>query len=124
MAWLREGMLLIGLAAAVMLLGPPAARAEVATDGSLGARLRLTGKDVQIPARLGQVRGQNLFHSFERFGIKTGSRITFTGPDSLRNVIGQVTGGERSTIDGTLGAQGREPERASRLALLPDVEPP
>jgi filamentous hemagglutinin family protein len=84
------------------MLWPLAASAEVATDGTLGAKVRLTGKDVTIPARLGQTRGKNLFHSFERFGIGTGSKVTFTGPDGLKNVIGRVTGDKPSKIDGTL----------------------
>jgi hypothetical protein len=93
---------LLALAIGAGLLGPAPGRAEVATDGTLGAKVRLTGRDVQIPARLGQVRGKNLFHSFARFGIDTSGKVTFTGPDGLKNVIGRVTGGERSTIDGTL----------------------
>jgi filamentous hemagglutinin family protein len=89
------------------LLWPLAGSAEVATDGMLGAKVRLTGRDVRIPARLGQIRGQNLFHSFQRFGIERGQKVTFTAPDRLRlkNVIGRVTGGERSTIDGTLASR-------------------
>jgi filamentous hemagglutinin family protein len=94
--------LLLGAAAWLFGLGPAAA--EVATDGTLGAKVKLTGKDVEVPARLGQVRGKNLFHSFERFGIETGNRVTFTGPDGLSNVIGRVTGGEASSIDGTLAS--------------------
>jgi large exoprotein involved in heme utilization and adhesion len=98
---------LVGLAVGMTLLGPSLGLAEVATDGTLGAKVRLTGKDVTVPARLGQVRGQNLFHSFERFGIETGNRVTFTAPErlKLKNVISRVTGGERSTIDGTLASK-------------------
>jgi filamentous hemagglutinin family protein len=99
------GRLLIGLALSMMLLWPAQGRAEVATDGTLGGKVRLTGKDVTVPARLGQIRGQNLFHSFERFGVPTKGRVTFTGPDGLKNVIGRVTGGERSSIDGTLASK-------------------
>jgi filamentous hemagglutinin family protein len=87
-----------------MVLRPGASAAEVVTDGSLGAKARLSGKDVKIPARLGQVGGHNLFHSFQRFGIAAGDKATFTGPDRLKNVIARVTGGERSTIDGTLAS--------------------
>jgi filamentous hemagglutinin family protein len=101
----RGGVHLIGLAMGTMMLWLPTASAEVATDGTLGARVRLTGKNVTVPARLGQIRGQNLFHSFERFGVPTKGRVTFTGPDGLKNVIGRVTGGERSSIDGTLASK-------------------
>jgi filamentous hemagglutinin family protein len=100
-----DGGLLLGLALSMTLLEPAPGRAEVVTDGTLGAKVRLTGKNVTVPARLGQIRGKNLFHSFERFGIETGNKVTFTGPDGLKNVIGRVTGGERSTIDGTLASK-------------------
>jgi filamentous hemagglutinin family protein len=95
---------LLGLAVGTTLLWPLAGSAEVATDGTLGAVVRLTGRDVKVPARLGQRRGRNLFHSFERFGIETGNKVTFTGPDGLKNVISRVTGGAPSKIDGTLAS--------------------
>ena len=76
----------------------------MATDGTLGPRVTLSGSDLNVGAELGQVRGRNLFHSFERFNIDTGGRVTFTGPDGLRNVISRVTGGERSSINGTLAS--------------------
>src|SRR5688572_27910709 len=87
------------------LLGSTAALAEVATDGTLGKKVRLTGKDVRIGAELGQIREKNLFHSFERFNVESQGKVTFTGPKGLDNVISRVTGGERSSIDGTLASE-------------------
>ena len=89
---------------AVALLAPRMAAAEVATDGSLGRRVSLRGGDIEIGAGLGQQRGGNLFHSFQKFDVETGGRVTFTGPGSVKNVIGRVTGGEPSSIDGTLAS--------------------
>jgi hypothetical protein len=43
-AWRTDGGLLLGLALSLTLLGPLAGSAEVATDGTLGAKVRLTGK--------------------------------------------------------------------------------
>src|SRR5688572_8797576 len=88
-----------------ILLWPALVAAEVATDGTLGDRVRLTGRTVEVPARLGQVRGQNLFHSFARFGVPARGSVTFTGPGGLENVIGRVTGGEPSAIHGTLASK-------------------
>jgi len=76
--------------------------ADVVTDGSVGAVQSLTGPDYAIPETLGTVKGSNLFHSFEQFSIKTEESATFTGSDSIQNVISRVTGGQRSDIDGTL----------------------
>jgi filamentous hemagglutinin family protein len=86
----------------VVLAG--AVRAEVTTDGSLGPRVTLGGPNVGIGPELGQTRGGNLFHSFQRFDVERGGRVTFTGPGGIRNIVGRVTGGQRSSIDGTLAS--------------------
>jgi filamentous hemagglutinin family protein len=79
--------------------------AGVATDGTVGAASSLSGPDYQIPHDLGTTSGQNLFHSFRNFSISQGESATFTGPDSIANVISRVTGGEVSSIDGLLRSQ-------------------
>ncbi|HEX2525045.1 MAG TPA: filamentous hemagglutinin N-terminal domain-containing protein [Geminicoccus sp.] len=78
--------------------------AQVATDGTLGPKVSRTGSNIEVEAGLGQIRGQNLFHSFERFGVQTNGKVTFTGPGGLNNVISRVTGGQTSSIDGTLAS--------------------
>jgi len=76
--------------------------AEVITDGSLGNRVNLNAPDYQIRQELGKRLGNNLFHSFEKFNIYPDESAIFSGDDSIQNVIGRVTGGDSSTIDGTL----------------------
>ena len=78
------------------------AQAEIITDGSLGAKLELPGKDFQITPQLGQQVGSNLFHSFQNFNLSEGETATFSGANSVQNVIARVTGGQVSTIDETL----------------------
>ncbi len=78
------------------------AQAEVITDGSLGARVELPGKDFQITPELGQQFGSNLFHSFQQFNLSEGETATFSGANSVQNIITRVTGGSPSLIDGTL----------------------
>lgn len=79
--------------------------AQVSTDGSLGSRQRLTGPNILIPADLGRQLGGNLFHSFRDFNVATGESATFTGPSTISNVIGRVTGGQASHIDGILHSE-------------------
>ena len=79
-------------------------RADVVTDGSLGPRVARPGLECHDRAGARQIRGGNLFHSFERFNVENGGSVTFTGPSGLKNVISRVTGGERSRIDGTLAS--------------------
>lgn len=81
------------------------ASADVATDGTVGRKVRLGGRNAEVGAELGQVRGRNLFHSFERFDVPAKGSVTFTGPRGLDNVISRVTGGKASRIDGTLASK-------------------
>ena len=88
----------------------PAQTTQVITDGSLGgARGPITpvplpnGKmDVPITESLGKRAGPNLFHSFSTFNIGGGDSATFSGSSGIQNVVSRVTGGNYSTIDGTL----------------------
>jgi filamentous hemagglutinin family protein len=79
-----------------------AATAQVVMDGSLGRAGTLQGPDYAITADLGQQHGGNLFHSFGQFSLQTGESATFSGPGSVSAIIGRVTGGQLSRIDGTL----------------------
>jgi filamentous hemagglutinin family protein len=58
-----------------------------------------------IGANLGKQAGGNLFHSFGKFGLATGETAAFTSTGStapINNVIGRVTGGSRSDINGNI----------------------
>ena len=78
------------------------AMAQIATDGTVGSALSLSGPDFTISNTLGTQTGANLFHSFQTFHIQTGESATFTGPSGIDNVISRVTGGQGSFIDGLL----------------------
>jgi filamentous hemagglutinin family protein len=77
----------------------------VTTDGSLGPVRALAGPNYQIGADLGQIHGSNLFHSFSTFNLISTESANFTGPDSISNVLGRVTGGSASSIDGAINSQ-------------------
>jgi len=76
--------------------------AEVTLDGTLGPSTALPGPDYAIGAELGQQRGNNLFHSFEQFNLTVDESATFSGADTIGNIISRVTGGMPSNIDGTI----------------------
>ena len=83
------------------------ARAQVVRDGSIGPGLGAnepTGPDYQIPASLGDRRGDNLFHSFQRFDLQIGDAATFTG-SGARHILARVTGGAASSINGRINAE-------------------
>ncbi|SJM92907.1 filamentous hemagglutinin N-terminal domain-containing protein [Crenothrix polyspora] len=79
--------------------------AEVITDGSVGAKLNLQGPNFHIGQDLGALKGNNLFHSFDRFNLNQSQSATFTGNSAIKNVISRVTGGQLSNIDGTLKSE-------------------
>ena len=76
--------------------------ATVTMDGTLGRGGALAGPDYIISADLGRQMGGNLFHSFAQFNVGQAESATFSGPTSVSNIIGRVTGGLASSIDGTL----------------------
>ncbi|HDN25968.1 MAG TPA: filamentous hemagglutinin N-terminal domain-containing protein [Thioploca sp.] len=75
--------------------------AEVVLDGTLGSAIELDGPDFDIAAELGQQHGGNLFHSFKWFNLDKEETATFSGPNTVENIIGRVTGG-KSFVDGKL----------------------
>ena len=84
------------------------ASAQVATDGTLGARVTLTGQNIAIASALGRYVNGNLFHSFQTFNVATGQVVTFLpsqamlGAPVASSIIGRVTGGTASVIQGTV----------------------
>ncbi len=91
----------------ILILLHQYAFAEISTDGSVGSAQILTTNDGQfsIGQELGSLRGSNLFHSFQQFNIEAGESATFTGDNSIQNVISRVTGGNESIINGILRSQ-------------------
>ncbi|MEE9422968.1 MAG: filamentous hemagglutinin N-terminal domain-containing protein, partial [Gammaproteobacteria bacterium] len=87
------------------LVAPVTLHSEVILDGSLGPAVALNGPAYVVDADLGQINGSNLFHSFVTFDLSSAESATFTGPGSISNVLGRVTGGSVSNIDGAINMQ-------------------
>jgi filamentous hemagglutinin family protein len=90
---------------AAVLIAAGVVRAEVVFDGTLGPAGALSGI-FEISNTQGTQVGGNLFHSFATFNINAGERATFRSDfaGTTTNVIGRVTGGALSTIDGVLSS--------------------
>jgi filamentous hemagglutinin family protein len=69
------------------------------TPNGLGSAVSHNGLDFSITG--GTQRGANLFHSFSQFNLIKDESATFTGPNSVQNILARVTGGP-SSIDGTI----------------------
>src|SRR5215208_2694972 len=73
------------LLAALLAAGP--VQAQIVTDGTVGPKVSLRGGEIEIGANLGTWRGDNLFHSFEKFGIAPGQTATFTEPGTIKTAL-------------------------------------
>ncbi len=80
-------------------------QAQISLDGSLGMAGQLRGPNYTIPASSGQIRGANLFHSFGQFNLSAGESANFTGPGTIHNILGRVTGSTPSSIDGLIRSE-------------------
>ena len=89
--------------AGVAVSGPAAAQ-HITIDGSLSPAQILVGPNYAIGANLGRQVGGNLFQSFGIFGLSQGESATFSGPATVSNVIGRVTGGNTSSINGAINS--------------------
>lgn len=87
------------------VLVPQAVFAQVAADSSLSTQVNLANpaNPNQFLIEGGQLRGNNLFHSFDEFSVPTGGSVTFTGT-GIENIINRVTGSNISEINGLIQA--------------------
>lgn len=93
---------LAALALILALLPRAAAAQSITIDGTLSPAQTLSGPSYTIGASLGKQVGANLFQSFGKFGLLAGESATFTGPAGIANIIGRVTGGSPSNINGAI----------------------
>ncbi|MGA1603600.1 MAG: filamentous hemagglutinin N-terminal domain-containing protein, partial [Prochlorothrix sp.] len=79
---------------------PASAQSIAPTSQDLGTTVTQSGTTYEITG--GTQSGGNLFHSFETFGLESGEVANFIGSPALSNILGRVTGGEASLINGLL----------------------
>ena len=105
--------LLLSLTVAGTLIAIPLSTpAQIQPDDTLGAESSQVIRDVEIRGfssdrvEGGAIRGNNLFHSFQKFNIQQGRGAYFANPASITNIFSRVTGSNPSEINGTLGVLG------------------
>ncbi|MEM6501724.1 MAG: CHAT domain-containing protein [Cyanobacteria bacterium P01_C01_bin.89] len=87
-----------GLCVATSLQGAHAQVVPSPNDAQ--TQVTQTGNQIQINGGTASGDGQNLFHSFSQFDVPSGSTATFVVGGDINTVLGRVTGGFASVIDG------------------------
>jgi len=97
----------LGLIVAFTTLSQTSVLAQIVPDATLGVENSVVTSREGIDAIAGgATRGNNLFHSFEKFSIPTGSTAFFNNAVNIENIITRVTGTSVSQIDGLIRANG------------------
>ncbi len=76
-----------------------------ASDGT-GTAVTPNGNQFNITGGTLSKDGANLFHSFTKFGLSAEQIANFQSSPAIRNILGRVTGGDISQIDGLIKVTG------------------
>ena len=89
------------------VLGMDIATAQsISSDGTLPNPTQVTENGGISEITGGTARGDNLFHSFQDFSVGTGNEALFDNADNIANILGRITGGNTSSVDGLIRANG------------------
>ena len=90
----------------IMATGLTVSTAQITTtitaDDTLGTRVIPSERRYEITGGTRPENGSNLFHSFGQFSVEKGDTAHFVGAPGVSRIIGRVTGGAESMIDGRL----------------------
>ncbi|MEH2180710.1 CHAT domain-containing protein [Nostoc sp.] len=108
----RKKSLLHNIAASVLvitsLVSPRLAQAQQIVPATDGTNTIVTpnGNRLDITGGTTSKDGANLFHSFQQFGISPEQIANFQASPALQNILGRVTGGNASVINGLIQVTG------------------
>ncbi|MFP5272591.1 CHAT domain-containing protein [Coleofasciculus sp.] len=86
----------------------PSAQAQSITPAADGTNTRVNPEGNRLDIQGGTLSGdgENLFHSFEQFGLSPDQIANFISDPQIRNILGRVVGGDTSVIDGLIQVTG------------------
>ncbi|MEH1996152.1 CHAT domain-containing protein [Nostoc sp.] len=111
----RKKPLLHNIAASVLviasLVSPRLTQAQEIVPAADGTNTIVTpnGNRLDITGGTTSGDGVNLFHSFQQFGISPEQIANFQASPALQNILGRITGGNASVINGLIQVTGGNP---------------
>jgi len=105
---LKQVAILLGFASLFMIFGTKVVQAESITiDESTDTNIHRQNRQYDISG--GESAGNNIFHSFEKFGLNRGEIANFLAEHGTENIFNRVTGRDPSVINGLLKISGGNP---------------
>lgn len=100
---LKKLSLIVGIAT---IFSEKSAIAQITPDNTLTNNSSIINQGTNQIIQGGTQAGTNLYHSFEKFSVSTGSTAYFNNALDIQNIITRVTGSSASNIDGVLRSNG------------------
>jgi len=98
--------LLLALAISLVAIAPAVAQSVVPNNDGTGTRVDADGNTLNIDGGSLSENGENLFHSFEQFGLSESEIANFMSNPDIRNILGRINGGDASVINGLIQVTG------------------
>ncbi|WP_254175044.1 CHAT domain-containing protein [Planktothrix pseudagardhii] len=100
---IQQSLSLFGLISASVIVSP-LVHAQPIIPANDGTETQIIPHNNQWNIQGGQRSsdGSNLFHSFQNFNVNTGQIVNFISEPNIQNILGRVTGGQASIIDGLI----------------------
>ncbi|NEP82661.1 MAG: filamentous hemagglutinin N-terminal domain-containing protein [Okeania sp. SIO3B3] len=84
------------------ILATTPAKSQPITPSNDGTGTTVNQNGNQFNIQGGTHNGTNLFHSFDRFNVNSGQTANFLTTPDTRNILGRITGGDPSIINGLI----------------------
>ncbi|MEW6493303.1 MAG: CHAT domain-containing protein [Cyanobacteriota bacterium] len=84
----------------------PVLAVPIVSDGTTGTVVTPNGNRLDITGGTFSENGTNLFHSFQKLGLNSGETANFISNPAIQNILGRVTGGDASIIQGLIQVTG------------------